>query len=236
MGGGVGISVHGSHRVVTERCQWAMPETKIGFFPDVGVSYHLARCPEMVGYYLALSGRSIPAACAHEFGLADAVVDASHLGELEQALYATELCGDVNTVLSDVISHFMTPSVSLLAEYYPKIRRCFSMCSVAGIIEALALEGDDWSDALIAELNERSPTSLAVTFAQLNRAINFELNEVIQQDAVLANHFLQQPDLFEGVRALLIDKDGQPKWTPATLTAVQPERVEDYFNAASMVA
>ena len=233
MGGGVGISVHGSHRVATEHCQWAMPESKIGFFTDVGASFHLARCSEMVGYYLGLSGRSIDAATAADMGLVDSLVSSAHLQELEQALYATNIDDLQNNhhIVSEVISHFVTPMSELsLAEYYPKIRRCFSMGSVEAIIGALQMEADDWSDQLVQDLTQRSPTSLTVIYKLLNRAINLSFEAVIQQDLIVAKHFLQSDDLFEGIRALLIDKDQKPKWKPAQLADIVNDTVENYFN------
>ena len=122
--------------------------------------------------------------------------------------------------LIPMISHFITPFEHMaLAEYFPKIRRCFSMGTIEGIVEALTMEADDWSDQLLQDLFSRSPTSIAVIFSVLNRAINSSFDEVIAQDLIVAKHFLQGHDLFEGVRALLIDKDNKPSWNPAELSS-----------------
>jgi enoyl-CoA hydratase len=231
MGGGVGISIHGSHRVGTMETVWAMPETKIGFFPDVGVSYYLAQCPDFTGYYLALSGRSINAVTALDLGLMDFLVPAESLLLLEQRIIDTPFLDNPYQVVTDVINTCVCGSVdtSSLRSYFPVISRCFSLGSISAIFSALELEGCDWSLALLSELKKRSPLSLNVVFHQLNRVVGMTIEEVMLQDSVLARHFLQGYDFYEGARAVLVDKDNQPLWQPSTLQEVTDKMTKHYF-------
>ena len=125
------------------------------------------------------------------------------------------------------------PELSELVEYYPIIRRCFSQCSVTDVIQSLEFEGTAWSDELVAELQLRSPFSLELIFEQLYRAGSMEFDSVIEQDFVLVQHFVRDQDLFEGIRAVLIDKDQQPRWQPASLHEVDHDKVLAYFETLS---
>jgi enoyl-CoA hydratase len=233
MGGGVGLSTHASHTVASEKLVWAMPETLIGFFTDVGAAYWLSRCEDNAGYYAALSGRSLDVSAAHEMGLVDYYVSSSHLMELEQALCSSDFGEDPHARVTEVISHFIEPpKVSTLSEYYPLIRRCFSLNTVADIIEALSVESCAWADALVADLQQRSPTSLTVVFAMLNRAVNLKFSEVMRQDLTLVRHFLEESNFYEGIRAQIIDKDRNPVWQPSALEEVTAEYVERHFVAS----
>jgi enoyl-CoA hydratase len=230
MGGGVGISIHGSHRVATDSMTWAMPETKIGFFPDVGVSYYLAKCPDYSGYYLALSGRSIDAATALDLDLVDYVVPSTRLVELEQQIINTHFGQDANKSVDQVIMQFkQAVSPSCLQQYFPLMRRCFSLKSVPEIFSALELECCDWSNRLLDELKQRSPLSLYVTYSQLNKVLGMSIDDVMEQDTSLVHHFLQGHDFYEGTRALIIDKDNAPVWQPASMDDVTDNMVKTYF-------
>lgn len=231
MGGGVGISLHGSHTVASERCQWAMPESKLGFFPDVGASYHLSRAPDMLGWYLALSGRTIDVATAFDLRIVNSVIASEHWPDVEQALQNTVFAKNAHDTVSDVLQSFHTmPEPCPLGEYYPLIRRCFSQPSCAEIIEALAFENTDWCLELREELLSRSPFSLKLIFEQLHRAVNMTFDEVIEQDLVLVNHFVRDADFYEGIRAAVIDKDQSPQWTQNELTHISHEDVLHYFH------
>jgi enoyl-CoA hydratase len=232
MGGGVGVSIHGSHRVATPNMIWSMPETKIGFFPDVGVSYYLAKCSDYVGYYLALSGRSINAYTAKELGLVDVVVASECLESLESDLVNMEWSDDFLNRVSNLVESYEDANEGdiELQEYFPVIRRCFSQDSVSSIFDALEFEGSDWAISLLEELKQRSPTSLNIAYHQLNRVVGMTLDDVMQQDAVLANHFLQGHDFFEGARALIVEKDNTPAWRPDSIGDVTERMVQAYFS------
>jgi enoyl-CoA hydratase len=230
LGGGVGISIHGTHRIVTNHLSWAMPETKIGFFPDVGVSYYLGQCADYFGYYLALSGRTIDASTALELDLVDYVVDSDSLVDLEQRIINTEFGHNVNKSVNKIISRYKCQlEQSSLNEHAPMIRRCFSLNSVSAIFDALSLESCDWAKSLLQELKQRSPLSLYVTYNQLNNVVGMSLDEVMAQDTSLVHNFLQGHDFYEGTRALIIDKDNLPVWRPARMEDVTDNMVQMYF-------
>ncbi len=230
MGGGVGISIHGSHRVATNNMTWAMPETKIGFFPDVGVSYYLGQCADYSGYYLALSGRSIDATTALDLDLVDYVVSSESLIDIEQQIINTEFSDKANKSVNKIISGYKCDlNQSNLQEYAPIIRRCFSLNTVPAIFDALSLESCDWANSLFEELKQRSPLSLYVTYSQLNKVVGMSLDEVMAQDTSLVHNFLQGHDFYEGTRALIIDKDNAPTWRPASMDDVTDNMVQTYF-------
>ena len=235
MGGGVGVSIHGSHRVATPNMVWSMPETKIGFFPDVGVSFYLAKCPDYVGYYLALSGRSIDAVAAKQLGLVDVVVASDRLASLEDDLVNMEWPEDAIGAVSNLLcSYELSQEAECgIQEYFPVISRCFSLESLNAIFDALEFEGSDWAMSLREEMLQRSPISLSVAYHQLNRVLGMSLDEVMQQDAMLARHFLQGHDFFEGTRALIVDKDNAPTWKPGSIGGVTEGMVKAYFTRMS---
>ena len=231
MGGGVGVSIHGSHRVACESMVWAMPETKIGFFPDVGVSYYLAKCPDYVGYYLALSGRSIDAETARLLDLVDFIVPQQRWVDCEAKIVSTDLTDAPFKKISRILSGFQVQEqVSHLQEYFPLISRCFSLDTLPAIFNALELEDSEWSQQLLQELYQRAPLSLRITYQQLNRVVGMSLDEVMAQDIGLVHHFLQGHDFYEGTRALIVDKDNAPLWKPERMDQVTETMVESYFE------
>lgn len=219
MGGGCGISVHGSHRVVTEHTRLAMPETGIGFFPDVGATWFLTRCPGEVGAYLGLTGAMLGAADAIHAGLADAFVPAVRLKDLAAALEAGE---DPDRA----IAHFAAnPGPAWLETHGAAIDRAFGGASVATIHEALQGEGD-WGRSLAATLQGRSPFSLAVTLEALRRGRDLDsVEDCLAMEFRLCRRFLERDELYEGIRAAVVDKDRQPRWE----TAVDPAAVVACF-------
>lgn len=226
MGSGVGITLFGTHRVAGERYRFAMPETAIGLFPDVGVAWSLSRLPHSIGMYLGLTGRSIGAADAYALGLLTHCIPAAQFEEIKAALIDT---WPVDTVLDD---RHVDPGPGELSRYAPIIESCFSAPSVEEIIVRLAgIAGSDraWAQAVIAELKSRSPISLKVTHRHIREASAFDLRQTLVVDYRLACRFLDGRDFYEGVRAALIDKDGNPKWQPAKLEDVTPTMVEEYF-------
>ena len=226
MGGGVGLSVHGSHRVATERTVFAMPETGIGLFPDVGGSYFLPRCPGEIGMYLALTGHRLKAADLIHAGIATHFVPSGRLNDLVSTLSAIQSRSGVD----DVLARFAEPAGDApLASHRAAIDRCFAAPSVEAILDGLAAEGSDWARATGAGLLKVSPTSLRVTYRQirLGRDLDFEACMVMEYRMI--QRFMAGHDFFEGVRAAIIDKDQTPRWQPDNLEAVGAADVDAYF-------
>lgn len=228
MGGGLGISVHGSARVVTERAVLAMPETSIGFFPDVGAGYFLPRLPGGVGMYLGLTGARVSGAAAVECGLATHYVPASDLAALEEALTGGAGPGEGEPGARDlaaggpceVLERFaVTPPPSELAGHRAAVDRCFGahVPDLAGVRERLAAEEADreWAAGTLAALDRASPMSLAVTFDLLRAGAAADLGECLARDLDLARRVARDPDFHEGVRAALVDRDRAPRWPSA---------------------
>ena len=226
MGSGVGITLFGTHRVAGERYRFAMPETAIGLFPDVGSAWPLSRLPHNIGLYLGLTGRAIGAADAYSLGLATHCIPSLRFEEIKAALADT---WPVDTVLDE---RHVDPGPGELAPVTSIIADCFSAPTVEGIISRLdgvAGAQRDWAQAVVADLKSRSPTSLKVTHRHILAARALDLRETLIVDYRLACRCLDGPDFYEGVRAVLVDKDGHPKWAPAALEAVTPTMVEGYF-------
>jgi len=230
MGGGVGMSVHGSHRVVSDRILFAMPETGIGLFPDIGASWFLPCCPGEVGMYLGLTGHRLRAADTLYAGIGDVHVPANRLdGLLDTLAAAKALDGDgVAAILRDVA---VDPGDAPLAAHREAIDRCFAGDSVEDILARLAAEDSEWARAQIETLAGKSPTALKVTFRQLREGARIEsIADIMTMEYRLADRSFRGHDLFEGIRAVVIDKDGAPKWNPTTLDAVSEADVDEYFQ------
>ncbi|MDF2764634.1 MAG: enoyl-CoA hydratase [Rhodospirillales bacterium] len=227
MGGGVGISVHGSHRVVTERTVFAMPETGIGLFPDVGATWLLSHCPGETGIYLGLTGARIRASDLLALGLAEAMVPSSRLDALDAALPEIRTRGQTDTLLR---AHAADPGPPELGPHRATIDRCFAEPTVERILEALDAEGTEWARATAATLRTKSPTSLKVALQQLRlgRALP-DFEAAMRLEFRLVQHFMAGGDFFEGVRAVVIDKDQRPRWSPDRLEAVSEAAVAAYF-------
>lgn len=227
MGGGVGITQFGTHRVAGEGYSFAMPETKIGLFPDVGVCYTLARLPGHVGMYLGLTGRSIGRAEAYALGLVTHCIEAGEFEAIKAALADT---WPVDPVLDE---RHVEPGEGELAPVRALIAECFSEPSVEGILarlEAVEGAGRDWAQQVAAELNQRSPLSLKITHRHILAARTRDLRETLIADYRLALRILEaKGDFYEGVRAALIDKDGTPRWSPARITDVSEAMLDVYF-------
>jgi enoyl-CoA hydratase/carnithine racemase len=231
MGSGVGITQYGTHRVAGEAYWFAMPETAIGLFPDVGAAWVLSRLSDAIGMYLGLTGRSIGRADAYALGLLTHCIPAQHFEEIKAALIDT---WPVDPLLDE---RHVDPGPRDLERYAEPIAHCFSAASVEEILDRLAGIDDEnrtWADGVIADLKSRSPLSLKVTHRHIREARAFDLRQTLQVDYRLACRFLDGQDFYEGVRAALIDKDNAPRWQPARLDDVTPAMVEDYF--ASMGA
>lgn len=224
MGGGVGVSAHGSVRVVTERSRVAMPETGIGFVPDVGGTHLLARAPGESGTHLALTGAQAGAADALLCGLADHYVPSASLRNLLDSL--TEL--PVREALAGVVQ---TPPRGVLVAQRDWIDTCYAADTVEEIVHRLLAHGDPAAKEAAETLLARSPTALKVTLAALRRArVLGSLELVLDQEYRVSCAALDTPDLVEGIRAQVVDKDRRPRWSPKTLSEVTDADVERFFT------
>jgi enoyl-CoA hydratase len=222
MGGGMGVSIHGSHRVVTEHATMAMPETAIGLFPDIGATFFLPRLPGGTGMYLALTGARISAGDAIHAGLATHFVPRAALSSLKAGL--------VREGIAAVANHAAPPLDSLLADDRPGIDRCFTRSSVAAILDALEAEGTPWAKATLATLAAVSPTSLCVSFEAVRRGAAMTLRECLAMELRLTRGTTRHPDFSEGVRAQVVDKTRDPRWSPATVAEVDPADIAALFD------
>jgi enoyl-CoA hydratase len=233
MGGGAGMSVNGAYRIATERTLFAMPETSIGLFPDVGATHFLNRCPGRVGRYLALTGARLKAADARYCGFATHFVAQQQVAELVAALDQIDWQpGRERAQVDALLAAFAgDPGPAPLAELRRAIDRCFAPDTVEAILEALAAEASrsGWAAQTRADLLTKSPTSLKVTLRQLAVGHDFDLEAALALEYRLTQHFMAGHDFYEGVRAMLVDKDQRPQWRPATLAEVGEEMVAAHF-------
>lgn len=230
MGGGVGVSVHGSHRVMTERALFAMPETGIGLFPDVGATWFLPRLRGKAGLYLGLTGARIGAADARYLGLATHVVPSGALRALDESLCAAALAGDARAAVARLVAECaVEPGEAPLAARQAEIDRCFAADSVEAIVANLEAEESDWSRATRDTLLQKSPTSLKVAFKQLTACGARGFEEALALEYRLAMHCNLGADFFEGIRAQVVDKDRRPRWRPARLEEVTAAMVDAHF-------
>ncbi|HEX5742143.1 MAG TPA: enoyl-CoA hydratase/isomerase family protein [Pilimelia sp.] len=217
MGGGVGVSAHGSVRVVTERTQLAMPEVRIGFVPDVGASHLLARAPGRLGLHLALTGVTVSGADAVLLGLADHYVPAGRLPRLRAALAG----GDPAAAVAEVAAPLPAPPLAADADW---IAACYAAGSVAAAVQRLRAWGGA-AAAAAALISTRSPTALCLTWELLRLGAEGGVVEALDREWAVATALLHSHDFAEGVRAQLIDKDRRPRWSPAALAEVDQAAV-----------
>lgn len=226
MGGGAGLSVHGSHRVITERTLFAMPETALGLFPDIGAGYFLPRCPGHVGLYLALTGGRIDGADCLYAGLATHYLDSGDLAGLVDRLAAADKsAAGIEGVLGVAVS--ATPSQ--LEALRPEIDRCFGAGSVSDILAALDDTDGAWAKDTAAVLRTRSPMSMEVTFRQMHEVAGLDFEDIMRMEFRLSQRCMAAPDFYEGVRAILVDKGHTPRWQPASLEEVSDGALDAYF-------
>ena len=226
LGGGVGVSAHGSVRVVTERTKVGMPEVGIGFVPDVGGTYLLSRAPGELGTHAALTGGSFSGADAIELGLADHFVPSDRLDEFTDAL--------VSMSAHDALLRFATDAPrSALATARPWIDECYSSDEAIDILGRLAASSVDDARATAEVIRSKSPTAVAVTLESLRRAKRTAtLEEVLETELRVGMRFVAGTEMAEGIRAQVIDKDRNPRWSPATLAQVSRAEVDGYFAPA----
>lgn len=231
MGGGVGVSIHGSHRIATERLSFAMPETGIGLFPDVGGTYFLPRLPHRFGVYLGLTGARITADDCVALNIAQHKMPSLSFESFLTALADTPFSPNAKQTVTDIIAQFEIPALpsSLLAEG-KHIEFAFSENNIETILTKL----EDATHPVLKNafdiLQKKSPTSLKVTLAALLKGEQMSFDACMQQEYCLVTHFLHGHDFFEGIRAVIIDKDQKPAWNPARLADISDAMVSRYFE------
>uniref|UniRef100_A0A669F8K6 3-hydroxyisobutyryl-CoA hydrolase n=1 Tax=Oreochromis niloticus TaxID=8128 RepID=A0A669F8K6_ORENI len=214
MGGGVGLSVHGRFRVATEKTLFAMPETAIGLFPDVGGGYFLPRLQGKLGLFLALTGFRLKGRDVQRAGVA------THFVESKKVPCALS----VQLFTSDALQGRMKVSC-------PNSVRLFSASSVEGIVKNLKTDGSEFAKKQTETLSKMSPTSLKITLKQLQAGASLSLQDVLVMEYRLSQACMRGYDFYEGVRAVLVDKDQNPKWNPSTLEEVSDQMVEQCFSS-----
>jgi len=226
MGGGVGVSLHGTYRVAGDRYLFAMPEVGIGFFPDVGATYALPRLPGQTGMYLALTGERVKRADARMLGLATHAVPSGNIEGLREALIGGDA---VEAALARVATD---PEEAPLEIQRELIDSCFSAGSVVEVLarlDAAAGKGSEFAAKTAAGMRAKSPTSLCLAFEQVRRGATLEFEDAMRTEFRIVSRIGDGHDFHEGVRAVLIDKDNRPAWQPASLEGVEKAAIERHF-------
>jgi enoyl-CoA hydratase/carnithine racemase len=222
MGGGIGVSVHAPYRVATEHAIFAMPETAIGFFPDIGATFVLPRLPGRLGEYLGLTGLRVTGADAVHAGFGTHYVPRARLPMLSAALAEIGIAA---------LARFNEPLPSWsLGEHAAAINACFSAATMPEIMSRLAADGGAWTQPALKALRTVSPTALCFTLEALRRGANLTLPQALDAEFRLTRTTMAYPDFAEGVRAMVVDKDRQPKWQPARIEEVDPAVVAAMFR------
>ncbi|XP_077563007.1 3-hydroxyisobutyryl-CoA hydrolase [Haemaphysalis longicornis] len=234
MGGGVGLSVHGTFRVATERTVFAMPETAIGFFPDVGGSYVLPRLPGKLGLYLGLTGHRLIGWDVLKGRIATHFASSQRIESIESDLIrlSSPNISDIDKIL---IKHQDQCEADFrkefgLKKYMGRINAAFDAPSVEKIIENLKKDTSEWAQEQLTTLSKMSPLSLKITFRELDEGTRLTLQDALKMEFRLSQRFMQDSDFYEGVKSVLIDRTGNPQWQPATLEEVTDEKVNSYFE------
>ncbi|HEV2560685.1 MAG TPA: enoyl-CoA hydratase/isomerase family protein [Rhizomicrobium sp.] len=223
MGGGVGVSVNGIQRVADESVVFAMPETGIGLFPDVGGSYFLPRCPGEIGMYLGLTGARLKTMDAIYAGIATHYVPAAKTEALIERLAA-------GTPFGWAVGELVEPVAQApLAAQRADIDRFFSARSVEEILARLDADGGEWAATTAKTIRTKSPTSLKIAFRQIREGKAMKFDDCMRMEFRMVNRIIAGHDFYEGVRATIIDKDGAPNWQPADLAGVTQAQVDAYF-------
>ena len=229
MGGGVGISQPCKFRVATENSRFAMPETAIGLFPDVGGGWYLSRLPGRIGQYLALTGARLDGNEMLALGLATHLLPADTLERVKQAIAIDPLAAEA--ILSN---HAMPAGDAPILAQREAIDRLFASDDFEEILTALETDGSDWAARQLATLRQRSPLSCKVSLKLLlDGATMPTFEEEMRQEYAVVTRIVQRPDIVEGVRAVIVDKDHAPKWDPATPEAVSDHMIDRIFAPLS---
>jgi enoyl-CoA hydratase len=231
MGGGLGVAVHGSHRVAAESLVMAMPETAIGFYPDVGGSHFLTHCPGKLGWHLGLTGDKVNAYDASYLGLVDFVIDQNDFPQIIDQLTTLVFDHDAHVQVSELLKNWQLPlQDSLLIVEQPEIDYYYTATTMEQILEKLQENPTPRSLRIQQQLMGKSPTSLKVTLQLLNQSTLPDFDQCMDFEWKLTQRFLQCPDFAEGVRAAIIDKDRRPRWQPATLSEVDDHILSQWVS------
>ncbi len=222
MGGGIGVSVHAPYRVATEHAMFAMPETAIGFFPDIGATFFLPRLPGRIGAYLGLTGARMQGADAVHAGLATQFTPRERLAALSQAL-AEDGAGALAEFAAPLPAFSLAPQRAMLDG-------CFGAPTVAEIVQHLEAGGGDWAKRTLDMVRGVSPSALCWTLQALQRGADLTLPQALDAEFALTHTTMQHPDFAEGVRAMVVDKDRKPRWQPARIEDVDPAAIAALFN------
>ena len=227
LGGGIGITLFGTHRVAGENYRMAMPQVGIGFIPDIGGTYFLPRLLGVTGLYLALTGRSIGPADAFRLGLVTHCIPSAHFHVI------TDAVSDNHPIDRLLDGLHREPGEGELVRLTPAINRVFTAPSVEDILERLDAErGEDeeWARETAAEIRRKSPTSLKIAFLQMQRGKSLDIRGALRLEYRIASHVVNTPDFLEGVDARIAGKGRMPNWSPATLEHVDEAKIESFFS------
>jgi len=232
MGGGVGISIYGSHRVATEKTIFAMPETAIGLFPDIGAGYFLPRLPGQLGTWLGLTGARLKGSDVAAIGLATHYVRSTEITKLKSQLAQTDFSDDASGALNQVLSEYSAPVPEAgYLQHADCINRCFVHDTAEEIVAALQEEESDWAAEQWKALRSMCPTSVKITLRQLREGAKSQsLEENMPMEYRIVWRRVESQDLIEGVRAVFETKNRKPRWSPATIEEVTDEMVDSYFQ------
>ena len=225
MGGGVGLSMPCAYRIATERTTFAMPETGIGLFPDVGGGWFLPRLPGKTGLWLALTGARIKAADCLILGIATDYVQSADVEALKAAIIADP--ADIESLLAQIDAD---PGHAPLADNLAVLSDTFAMTSVEGIVAALEAQGGEWAKAQLETLKTKSPQTMKVAFRQLKLGAKMDdFADNMAMEYAIGARVVRRHDFLEGVRAVIVDKDGSPRWNPDRLDAVTESMLDEIF-------
>jgi len=226
LGGGIGITLYGTHCVAGEKYRLAMPQVGIGFIPDIGGTYFLSHLPGGIGLYLALTGQSIGPADAFRLGLVSHCIPSAHFHVVKDAL------SDSHPIDRPLDGLHRDPGEGELVRLTPALDRIFRSASVEEILARLDAEQGEfqpWAQATAAEMRKKSPTSLKIAFAQMQRGKTLDLAEALRLEFRLASQIIATHDYREGIAARIAGKGREPQWQPATLAEVDDASVDNLF-------
>ena len=226
LGGGIGITLYGTHCVAGEGYKMAMPQVGIGFLPDIGGTYFLSRLDNQIGLYLALTGRVIGPADAYRLRLISHYIQAAHFHVVKDALRDNH---PIDRLLDGL---HRDPGEGELVKMIPAITRIFAAPSVKEILERLDDEqgqNEAWAKATAAEMRRKSPTSLKVAFAQMRRGRTLSLTDALKLEFRLASQLIGRPDYREGIASRMVGKGAEPRWSPDTLAEVSDAEIDEMF-------
>ena len=230
MGGGVGVAIHGSHRIITEKTMFAMPESAIGLIPDVGGSYFLPRLPGALGLYLGLTGARLTSADILYAGIGTAYMSSKKLDEFVNALLKDDISSNVD--VDAIIGCFAEdPGPAQLDEFRDLIDAAFGENTIEDIFDHLSIIDHNWAKETVAVLKKMSPISLKIIIEQLRRGAKLDFDDCMKMEyRIVCAISSYDSDFYEGVRAVLIDKDHNPSWIPVSLEEVKTDMVMAHFN------